>query len=72
MHTRIFILGKESDSENVLKTDADGEHVVDGTSAPDIFPHSHSYHVPLFTLSVSIIEVRLRKSMKNRNLNNIT
>ena len=34
---------------------ADGVHVTDG--GPDIFPHSHNYHVPLFTLSVSILEV---------------
>ena len=39
----------------VVSDDVEGEHVVDG--APDIFPHSHSYHVPVFTLSVSIIEV---------------
>ena len=36
---------------------ADGDHVTDG--GPDIFPHSHNYHVPLFTLSVSILEVSL-------------
>jgi len=30
-------------------------HVTDGP--PDIFPHSHSYHVPLFTLTISIIEL---------------
>lgn len=34
---------------------ADGDHVTDG--GPDIFPHSHNYHVPLFTLSVSILEL---------------
>ena len=39
------------------KTTADRkEQHVDGS--PDIFPHSHTYHVPLFILSVSILEVR--------------
>ena len=43
--------------ERKKKTIHDGEeqHVVDGS--PDIFPHSHSYHVPIFTLSISILEV---------------
>ena len=40
---------------------ADGDHVTDG--GPDIFPHSHNYHVPLFTLSVSIVEVSLTGQM---------
>ena len=35
--------------------DGKEQHVVDGS--PDIFPHSHSYHVPIFTLSISILEV---------------
>ena len=38
---------------------ADGVHVTDG--GPDIFPHSQNYHVPLFTLSVSILEVSLTR-----------
>ena len=43
--------------ERKKKTLHDGKdlHVVDGS--PDIFPHSHSYHVPIFTLSISIFEV---------------
>ena len=36
----------------------DAEDIIDGGSlAPDIFPHSHAYHVPLFILTISLVEI---------------
>ena len=35
--------------------EGDDADIIDG--APDIFPHSHAYHVPLFILTVSLVEI---------------
>ena len=35
----------------------DAADITDGGPTPDIFPHSHSYHVPLFILTISLVEI---------------
>ena len=41
----------------------DEEEEVDGTAAPDIFPHSHKFHVPFF---ITIIRNDEPSSKKQR------